>query len=230
MLPNLANIAALIGDPVRSKMLFALLDGGELSASELAFRGEASAQSASGHLAKLVGGGLITARSAGRQRFFRLASAEIAHAIEVLASIAPVSPVKSLNQHTAMQRLREARTCYDHLAGKLGVSIADALTVRRFIAPGERSFIVTNRGERFFSGLGIDLDAVRSARREFALACMDWTERRYHVAGALGAALLHEFVSRRWVLRNGRDRSLKISDEGERSLRDLLGSSKPRVT
>ncbi len=225
MVPDLANIAALIGDPVRSKMLFALLDGRELSASELAFRGEASAQSASGHLAKLVGGGLVTARASGRQRFFRLTSAEIAHAIEVLASIAPVTPVKSLNAHTAMQRLREARTCYDHLAGKLGVAVTDALVAQRFITPGKRSFTLTTGGERFFDHLGIDLETARCARREFALACLDWTERRPHVAGALGAALLSEFVTRRWVLRNARDRSLKISDDGSRNLQKIFGSA-----
>lgn len=223
MLPNVAKVAALIGDAVRAKMLFALLDGRELTASELAFRGEASPQAASGHLAKLVGGGLICARNAGRQRLFRLASPEIAHAIEVLASIAPVTPVTSLNEHTAMQRLRRARSCYDHLAGRLGVSVTDALTERRFLAARDDVFAVTRNGESFFTDMGVDLDALRASRRHFARACMDWTERRHHVAGALGAALLERFVANGWLLRNRRDRSLEITTEGHVHLKNAFG-------
>lgn len=223
MLPNVAKVAALIGDSVRAKMLFALLDGRELTASELAFRGEASPQAASAHLAKLVDGGLISARNAGRQRLFRLASPEIAHAIEVLASIAPVTPVTSLNQHTAMQRLRRARSCYDHLAGRLGVAVTDALTERRLLAAGDDVFAITRNGESFFADIGVDLVALRASRRHFARACMDWTERRHHVAGALGAALLERFVTNGWLLRNQRDRSLEITTEGHLHLKNAFG-------
>ena len=223
MLPNVAKVAALIGDAVRSKMLFALLDGTELSASELAFRGDASPQAASAHLAKLVQGGLLCARNAGRQRLFRIASAEIAHAIEVLASIAPVTPVTSLNQHSAMQRLRRARSCYDHLAGRLGVAVTEALTAQGFLAARSDAFSVTTSGERFFSGLRVDVEAVRASRRHFARACMDWTERRHHIAGALGAALLDRFVESRWVLRNPRDRSLEITHKGSEQLQSVFG-------
>lgn len=222
MLPNVAKVAALIGDAVRAKMLFALLDGRELTASELAFRGDASPQAASAHLAKLLEGGLISARSAGRQRLFRLASADIAHAIEVLASIAPVTPVTSLNQHTAMQRLRQARSCYDHLAGRLGVAITDALTEQRFLAARSDTFTVTGHGEQFFAEMGVDLDEVRASRRHFARACMDWTERRHHVAGALGAALLDRFLKNGWVLRNSRERSLQITAKGNDALRSAF--------
>ncbi len=223
MLPNVGKVAALIGDPVRSKILFALLDGGELSASELAFRGEASPQAASAHLAKLVDGGLLCARNAGRQRLFCIASGEIAHAIEVLASIAPVAPVKSLNQHSAMQRLRRARSCYDHLAGRLGVAVTDALTERRIIAADSETFTVTRNGERFFSEIGVDLEAARASRRHFARACMDWTERRHHVAGSLGAALLGTFIKHEWVLCNPRDRSLEITRKGNENLENAFG-------
>jgi DNA-binding transcriptional ArsR family regulator len=223
MLPNVGKVAALIGDPVRSKILFALLDGRELTASELAFRGDASPQAASAHLAKLVEGGLLCARNAGRQRLFRIASAEIAHAIEVLASIAPVAPVTSLNQHSAMQRLRKARSCYDHLAGRLGVAVAEALAERRIISANSDAFTVTRNGERFFSDLGLNMDAARASRRNFARACMDWTERRHHVAGALGAALLDAFIEHEWVLRNPRDRSLEITRKGNDYLESTLG-------
>jgi DNA-binding transcriptional ArsR family regulator len=223
VVPNVAKVAALIGDPVRSRMLFAMLDGRELTASELAFRGESSPQAASAHLAKLLDGGLIRARSAGRQRLFRLASGEIAHAIEVLASIAPVTPVTSLNQHTAMHRLRRARSCYDHLAGRLGVSVTEALISLGAIAKESQAFAVTPRGEQFFHDVGIDLDTVRASRRHFARACMDWTERRYHIAGALGAALLDRFVEKEWLVRNTRDRSLEVTTRGQRNFAKVLG-------
>lgn len=223
MLPNVGKVAALIGDPVRSKILFALLDGRELSASELAFRGDASPQAASAHLAKLVEGGLLCARNAGRQRLFRIASAEIAHAIEVLASIAPVTPVTSLNQHSAMERLRKARSCYDHLAGRLGVAVTDALTQQRLLATRSDAFTVTRDGERFFTGLRVDLNHARASKRHFARACMDWTERRHHIAGALGAALLDRFLKNGWVVRNARDRSLEITPSGNEQLQSVFG-------
>jgi DNA-binding transcriptional ArsR family regulator len=223
MLPNVAKVASLIGDSVRSKMLFALLDGRELAASELAFRGESSPQAASAHLAKLVEGGLIVARTSGRQRLFRLASGEIAHAIEVLASIAPVAPVVSLNQHTAMRRLRIARSCYDHLAGRLGVGVTDALIDRGVVVPHGDLYDVSAQGNRFLSRLGIDVDAARASRRHFARRCLDWTERRPHIAGALGAAILTRFLAERWVRRNGRDRSLALTEAGTEALKSRFG-------
>lgn len=223
MMPNVAQVAGLIGDPVRAKMLFALLDGKELPASELAFRGGTSPQAASAHLAKLVRGGLIQARNAGRQRLFRFASEEVAHAIEGLATIAPVVPVKSLNQDRAMQRLRRARSCYDHLAGRLGVRITEALTGLGALTLNADAFTVTARGERFFNDMGIDLAAVRASRRHFARACIDWTERRHHVAGALGAALLDRFIQNQWVRRDVRDRSLEVTPLGYGDFSKVFG-------
>jgi DNA-binding transcriptional ArsR family regulator len=223
MFPNVAKVASLIGDPVRSRMLLSLLDGGELSASDLAHRGGASAQAASAHLSKLVEGGLLRARTQGRQRFFQLSSTEIAQAMEMLAIIAPKDAVTSLRQHTLMQRLREARTCYDHLAGKLGVGLTEALTAKRFLTFGGDEYNPTKPGERLFSQLDIDLNALRSKRRCFARPCMDWTEKRHHLAGSLGAAILDAFVQRRWILRNSADRSLKISAEGQTQLSGMFG-------
>lgn len=222
--PNVSAVAALIGDPVRARMLFALLDGGEISASELASRSEASPQSASGHLHKLVSGGLIAARSAGRQRLFRIASAQIANAIEALAAIAPVAPIVSLNQHSAMQRLREARSCYDHFAGRLGVSITDALKHQGALVLRGDEFHLTGKGHQFFAHLGIDIDEIRRQRRNFARACIDWTERRPHLAGSLGAALLQHALESRWVRRHSADRSLRITPEGDRAFRTLFGT------
>ena len=223
MIPNVAKIAGLIGDPVRARMLFALLDGRELSASDLAFRGECSPQAASAHLAKLLDGGLTGVRSAGRQRLFRFASDDVAHAIEVLASIAPAMPVKSLTQESAMERLRRARSCYDHLAGRLGVAVTEALDNLHALTIEPASCRVTARGERLFKTIGVDLETVRAGRRIFARACLDWTERRPHLAGALGAALLESFIRNDWVRRDARDRSLRITPQGRSDLAGTFG-------
>jgi DNA-binding transcriptional ArsR family regulator len=221
--PDLAATARLIGDPVRARMLLALLGGSELPASELASGSGASAQSASGHLAKLVAGGLLQSRAAGRQRLFRLASAQIANALEALAAISPAAAVTSLSQHSAMQRLREARTCYDHFAGRLGVGIADCLERRGAIVLRGREFEITKAGRRLFSRIGIDVERARTQKRSFARACLDWTERRVHLAGSLGAALLQHALAQQWVRRHAADRSLRVTTEGESALRGLFG-------
>jgi len=204
-------------------MLFALLDGNEVSASELACRAKASAQSASGHLSKLVEGGLLTARTAGRQRLFRLASPHVASAVETLASIAPATPIVSLGQHNAMRRVREARSCYDHLAGRLGVAVTEALVARGAIALGDREFDVTRLGSRFLRSIGVDVAAAREHRRSFARACMDWTERRWHLAGSLGSLLLQQMLQQQWVRRSSSDRSLHVTPAGQRELIRTFG-------
>jgi len=208
--PDVATVATLIADPVRAAILFALLDGSELPASELAFRAGASPQAASTHLAKLAKGGLIVPRAAGRQRLFRLASAQIAHALEALAAIAPPRKVVALSQGTSMQRLREARSCYDHLAGRLGVALTDHFLETGAIRVSKGEFAVTRRGSAEFSKLSIDVDEARAKRRGFARACMDWTERRPHLAGSLGAAVRERFLAAGWIERNPHDRALRI--------------------
>ncbi len=212
--PNVAEIAALIGDPARSAMLFALLDGRELPASELAFRAGTSPQSASAHLGKLVAGGLLNASAAGRQRLFRLASPDIGHAIEALATIARPTPTVALSQENALGRLRQARSCYDHLAGRLGVALTDHFIEHGTIQLSERAFEITQRGETFFRGFGIDVNRARATRRSFARACIDWTERRPHLAGSLGASVLQRFLTAGWLARNAKDRALRVTPIG----------------
>jgi DNA-binding transcriptional ArsR family regulator len=216
--PNVAEIGALIGDPARAAMLFALLDGRQLPASELAFRAGASPQSASAHLGKLVAGGLLVATAVGRQRLFRLASPDVAHAVEALATIARPTPIVALSQTTTMQRLREARSCYDHLAGRLGVAVTDHFVERGTMTLSGDAFAVTPRGERFFRTLEIDVARARADRRSFARACIDWSERRPHLAGSLGAAVLERFLSAGWVARNAHDRAFRITPEGRTEL------------
>jgi DNA-binding transcriptional ArsR family regulator len=212
--PDVAGVAELFGDPVRAAMLHALLDGRELPATELACRADASPQAASAHLAKLARGGLIEARSSGRQRLFRLSSPDVGHAMEALAAIAAPARVRALGQATAMQRLREARSCYDHLAGRIGVAVADHLIGGKLLDVTSAEFVVTRRGKTFFASFDIDVDEVRETRRSFARRCMDWTERRPHVAGALGASLLERFLNERWLVRNPRDRALSLTPSG----------------
>ena len=221
--PNVAAVAALIGDPVRARMLLAVLDGAALPATELAYRGGASPQAASMHLRKLVEGRLLSVAPSGRQRRYRLASREVAHAIEALLSVAPPVRIMALVQGLSMVRLRAARTCYDHLAGRLGVAVADALIDRGALRMRCGEFLVTAQGERLFGGMGIDIRALRVARRAFARACTDWTERRPHLAGSLGKALLDRFIADTWIVRSSVDRSVRLTPRGERALGRLLG-------
>jgi DNA-binding transcriptional ArsR family regulator len=221
--PNVAEIAALIGDPARSSMLLALLGGHELTASELAFRAGASPSSASAHLSKLVDGGLLTVTPSGRQRLFHLTSSDVAHAVEALAAVARPVRIVALTQDTAMQRLREARSCYDHLAGRLGVAITDHLVQEGAIALAQRSFDVTKRGEKVLRRIGVDLERARASRRSFARACLDWTERRPHLAGSLGAAMLRRFLAAGWVVCSARSRALRITPEGRGAMERHFG-------
>ncbi|HEV2356181.1 MAG TPA: helix-turn-helix transcriptional regulator [bacterium] len=221
--PDIARVAALIGDRVRAAMLLALFDGAALPATELAYRGGASPQAASAHLRKLAEGGLLTVTASGRQRRYRLAGREVAHAIEALLPVARPPRIIALTQGIAIERLRTARTCYDHLAGRLGVAVTDALVSRRALRAGGGEFHVTARGERLFEDLGIDVSALRRGRRALARACTDWTERRPHLAGSLGKALLDRFLADTWITRAFSDRSVRLTARGERALERLLG-------
>ena len=216
-----------MGDPTRAQMLFDLLEGREFSASELAYRGGASAQAASAHLSKLVDGGLLKVRSMGRQRLFRLASTRVAEVIETLASIAPVAPISSLTQQTKMQQLRQARSCYDHLAGRLGVAVTDSLLRLGAIVERDNSFHLTADGGSIFKGFGVDVALLSSQRRSLVRACMDWTEQRWHVAGSIGASLLERFIEDRWIERNTADRALRVTAMGCAQLSRVFGVIHP---
>jgi DNA-binding transcriptional ArsR family regulator len=221
--PNIAEVAALIGDPGRAAMLLALLDGRDLAASELASVAGMTPQAATAHFKKLVAAGLLVGRSAGRHRFFRIASPEVGHALESLGTIARPTRITALGQSTTLERLRAARSCYDHLAGRLGVAVTERLVERKAIAPDGADFTLASRGREVFSELGIDLDEVQNERRRFARACLDWTERRPHLAGSLGASVLDLFVRKRWVMRNTNDRALRVTPDGARELRRRFG-------
>lgn len=221
--PSVAGVAALIGDPARASMLCALLDADELSAGVLARLGGVAANAATAHLNKLLAGGLILVRDSGRNRFYRLSSGEVAHALEALSVVASPPRIVALAQAQSAEQLRHARSCYDHLAGRLGVAVTEALVRHGIILPAaRREYDLTTRGNRFFASLGVDVEGARQTRRHFARQCLDWSERRPHLAGALGAALRDAFLAKDWVAMRPATRALRVTDGGRSALKSLL--------
>jgi DNA-binding transcriptional ArsR family regulator len=221
---DLAAVAGLIADPSRAAMLDALLSGGRHSARDLAVAAGVAPSTATEHLHRLERGGLVVCERVGRRREVRLAGPDVGRAIEALAAIAPPKPVHGLRAWRHGEALRSARSCYDHLAGRLGVELADALVARRLLRAGDGAFVVTARGRTALGELGLDVAAILGARRATARACVDWSERRPHVGGALGAALLDELLRRRWLRRpEPGSRVLRVTPSGVEGLRDALG-------
>lgn len=226
--PGIARIASLLADPGRARILWALIDGTTRPAGELAFAASVSAQSASAHLAKLVDGGLLASEAQGRHRYFRIASAEIADAIEGLASLnaaRPRAPRSALPSKSVPIQFLHARTCYDHLAGETAVQVCEAMLKARWLTADAWDFRVTRLGEKELATLDIDLAAARRARRVFARACVDLTQRRPHIGGALGAALLDLYVERGWILRTRRSRVVTITPKGQEAFRRTFGTN-----
>jgi len=219
---DVAGVARLLADQARTTMLFALSDGRALSAGALARAARVAPATASAHLSKLVTAGLLAADRAGRHRYYRLANPSIIHALEALAAAAPVRDRAPAGAGT-IAGIRLARTCYDHLAGVLGVGVTDALVARGWLAGARNGYEVTAAGEDGLAGLGVDVREIRrraeATRRAFARACLDWSERRYHLAGALGARLCERLLELEWVERLPSTRALRVSNTGRRALR-----------
>ncbi|CAL9650006.1 hypothetical protein SUDANB1_06575 [Streptomyces sp. enrichment culture] len=219
----LARFSALFADETRAACLLALLDGRAWTAGELARHAGVAASTLSEHLGRLVAGGLLTEERQGRHRYVRLADARIAQLVEDLASQVPsgtaVRP-RNLRESSAGSAMARGRTCYDHLAGRLGIAVTDALTVRGLLEQ-ETGFALTGAGLAWFASAGIGLQ--RRGRRPLARACLDWTERRPHLAGVAGAALCRHALDTGWCVRIGSERAVKVTAAGERALFDLLG-------
>jgi DNA-binding transcriptional ArsR family regulator len=222
---DLAAVAALIADPSRAAMLDALTGGEPLTAGALARRAGVAPSTATEHLARLEQGGLVLSERRGRARHVRLAGPQVARALEALAAIAPLKRPAGLRAWQHGEALRAARSCYDHLAGVAGVALADALVARGALEPGDSAFAITPSGERELRAFGVDVDAVRGARRATARACLDWSERRPHVAGALGAALLEELLGRHWLRRRPDGRALTLTPAGADGFASAFGIS-----
>lgn len=225
MTPNIVEVASLIGDESRAAMLMCLLSGKALTASELARAAGVTPQTASSHLLKMLEGGLLLHESYGRHRYFRLATPEVGHALEALSTIARPKPIRSLRESDQSKALHFARTCYDHIAGEVGVTLTDRTLELGLILKKERDFVITADGARWFLDFGINLDEIRRRRRHFARRCLDWSERRYHLAGALGAAFMNRLFELGWIERASEVRALRITPVGYMEFEDKLGVS-----
>lgn len=218
--PAFGVVAGLLGDPGRARILEVLMDGLAHPAGELARAADLSAQSASMHLRKLRESALVTVQRSGRSRQYRLAGPRTAAAIEALGSIVPDHQARRTAR--ADPALARARTCYDHLAGRLGVGVTDALTGRGHLDAHDGHLRLSASGAEWMEDFGIDVAALRG-RRPLTLACQDWTERRLHLAGALGAALLDRMLALRWLARMPNTRALRVTSPGRTGLLRQLG-------
>jgi DNA-binding transcriptional ArsR family regulator len=213
--PSIAAVAALAGDPARANMLAALAGGQALTAAELANEAGVTAQTASSHLAKLEAGGLIAAMKQGRHRYFRLAAPDVADMLETMMGVAARMGHMRTRPGPSDPALRKARVCYDHLAGEMGVRMFDSLKAHGRIAARGDELRVTMKGEEFAARFGIEMGALAVTRRPLCKPCLDWSMRKSHLAGALGAALLDGVFARGWAKRERGGRAVLFTRDGE---------------
>jgi len=218
---QMAEIAALIGDPGRAHMLAALMDGRALTATELAYVAGVSPQTASGHLAKLTAAQLLGIASQGRYRYYRIATPLVGRMLESLLAVAGSAPARYRPASRADAALRAARTCYDHLAGRLGVGLADTLTARGHLVLAEEAGEVTAEGMAFLVNFGIQTPDLKR-KRVYCRPCLDWSERRPHLAGAIGAALARRCFDLHWIERARDTRAVTITAAGRQGFSDLF--------
>ena len=224
-LPPIPRVAALLADAARARIVWLLVDGTLRPAGELAYAAGISAQSASGHLAKLVDGGLLDCEAQGRHRYFRIAGPEVAAMLESMAFVAAAksrSPRVALPPATPVGFLY-ARTCYGHLAGEMAVDVLASMVKARWLVAQGNDYDISPQGRHKLAALGVDVEAARRARRTFARACVDLTQRRPHLGGALGDALLAMYVESGWIVRSRRSRAVQITPKGREGFRREFG-------
>lgn len=221
--PDIARVAALLGDPARANMLTALMGGKALTATELAQEAGVTPQTASSHLAKLEAGQIVIPRKQGRHRYFTLSGPDIVEALEVMMGIANRVGHNRVRTGPKDPELRRARVCYDHLAGDMGVALFDGLSKRKLIKTDLNGVALTDAGVDFANGFGIDLAALRQNRRPLCRECLDWSARQSHLAGSFGAALLDRFYDLGWARRMTESRIVQFSPKGEKAFRELVG-------
>jgi len=220
---DIAAAAGLLAEPARAALVLAVMEDGALPASELAARARIAPSTASQHLARLVEGGFLATSKNGRHRYYRLAETAVAEAVEALAIVAPQPRPRTLREVTRSELLREARTCYDHLAGRLGVALAAALERKGMLVRDMDTYELGPKAKSRLAPLGIDLGTLAQGRRPLVRGCLDWSERELHVAGALGAALTERLFELGWIERRETNRSVAVTAEGRELLRSRLG-------
>jgi DNA-binding transcriptional ArsR family regulator len=212
--PDIAGIANLVGDPARANMLTALMAGSALTASELALEGGVSLPTASSHLAKLMDGGLLTVASQGRHRYYGLSGPQVAGMLEAIMGVAASIGPKRARPGPREPRMREARICYDHLAGEHAVRMLDSLLARKVLVRDGKAIKLGEAGASHFAAIGIDVAAGKTSRRPMCRDCLDWSVRRSHLAGALGAAILDKIIAEKWARRHKDSRVVTFSPKG----------------
>lgn len=221
--PRFARVAAAIGDPTRARMLSVLLGGGSFPAGEIARAAGVNASTASEHLARLANEGLVAIDERGRHRYFRVSNADVARALEALSLVAERSGTDSKWEREPYRPLKFARTCYRHLAGELGVRLLQTMLSRGHLAAAANGYRITPSGLEWLDEIGLDPKAAGTHGERYAYPCLDWSERRDHLAGRLATSLLDHFIARRWLARVPDSRALKVTLQGKRALRPILG-------
>lgn len=210
--------ATLIGDATRASILWNLLDGRAFTATELAIAVETSAQNISMHLGKLLEASLICVEKQGRHKYYRFSNKEVAYAVEAMANLIPTPEVSIKKKSEVYPPVKYCRTCYDHLAGKIGVALTDSLLEQKIIIEKNDLFEISSEGEKWFSDFGINLEGAQKQKRIFLKPCLDWSERRNHIAGSIGALLLNKMITEDWLRRNKNSRAVTITGKGEKEL------------
>jgi DNA-binding transcriptional ArsR family regulator len=213
--PDISRIANLVGDPARANMLTALMDGGALTASELALEAGVTAQTASSHLGKLMEGGLLSLQAQGRHRYYSLAGPQVAAMLESIIGVAEAVGPKRARPGPREAVMREARICYDHLAGEHAVAMLDGFLARGVLTSDNGEIHLGQAGPAHFAAVGIDTNAFGKQRRPACRACLDWSVRRFHLAGALGAAILDKIIAEKWARRDADSRAIVFSPKGK---------------
>lgn len=219
---QIGKISRLIGDPIRMTILWSLLDGRAYTATELSIVTDTSAQNMSMHLSKLVQAKLIAVEKQGRHKYYRLYDQDVAYAVEAMTNLIPAKKQKQDPVGEKYPDIQYCRTCYDHLAGKIGVMVTENLISGGFLVLENKTYSVTKKGEQFFQGLGISVDELQKLRRSFAKPCLDWSERKYHLAGSLGAALLDRMIDMDWLRREKDSRVMILTSTGRKELYEKL--------
>lgn len=226
--PDIAAIAAMVGDPARANMLTALLNGAALTASELSLEAGVTKQTASSHLNKLADTGLVAVEAQGRHRYYRLADADVAGLLETLMGVAMRAKALRTRPGPKEPALRRARLCYDHLAGELGVGMFESFLKHKWVLPGpERTYALTRLGRAKVSSFGVDIEELELGARPVCRACLDWSVRRHHLAGALGAAILENVFERGWASQRRSSRVIEFTPAGEAHLQRVFAFSLP---